>query len=342
MAYEWLGDIWDAISPTVKDIAPAVIGGVISNNATNKAVDVQTAAGADALALQERMYADSQQQLAPYRASGEAANKKLSQLMGLAPLDTNAYASNLRSKYPALFAGATAGGAGQATGGAQQPQVLYNTQQTGGKYNTNWTPENEEADIDYIRRLTGGADVLKGWNPETKTYQQTPSSGNFSMGMLSGQEGYRAAEDEAVRAAYKRLNPDSAEAVGNLYATKLNKRMPHIVGQEANYTNPYSGADYNRRVAIEAMLAGDENTMREQAAAAHYKPSGWFARLLPQLTAGAILGGAGYLAGGANAVAAGAGANATGLTGATGAIAGNQGTLLSGAYRGANTLKGVR
>lgn len=99
MAWDWLLDIG-------KEIAPAIIGGVINNNAQNKALDAQTQAGDKALALQKEMYDQSRQDLAPYRESGNAANAKLSQLMGLAtPFDGSAYREKLLADHPLLFGG---------------------------------------------------------------------------------------------------------------------------------------------------------------------------------------------------------------------------------------------
>lgn len=140
-----------------------------------------------------------------------------------------------------------------------------------------WTPYNEEADVDFIRRLTGGLDVLPGWNPETKTYTMTGGVGGNKV-QLHGQEGYRRAEDDAVRKKWEELNPDPNRNIDPMRRTKLNKplRMPGITGQAANYENPFGGGTYNRRRAIEAMLAGDKNEMHQQSKAAHYNPKPGF------------------------------------------------------------------
>lgn len=87
MAFEWLSDLGKSLDITGGDVLRAgagIAGGLINQSATNRAADAQSAAGDKALALQEKMYNESQSMLAPYRKSGEAANAKLSQLMGLA------------------------------------------------------------------------------------------------------------------------------------------------------------------------------------------------------------------------------------------------------------------
>lgn len=119
-----MADLWDWAVDAIKGIdagdvlnAGVNIGGaLLSNSATNKAIDTQTAAGDKALALQQRMYEDSQRQLAPYQATGTAANAKLSQLMGLAPADTSAIKANLLKAHPALFGG---------MGAAANPSDIY-------------------------------------------------------------------------------------------------------------------------------------------------------------------------------------------------------------------------
>lgn len=120
MDFDWLD--------LVGKIAPAVIGGVISNNSTNQAVDAQTQAGDKALALTEKMYNQSREDLAPYRQTGNAANAKLSSLMGLNPIDTGGVREQLMQQHPSLFrasqpaAHADTGGAGGgfASGGMTQ------------------------------------------------------------------------------------------------------------------------------------------------------------------------------------------------------------------------------
>ncbi len=113
MAFEWLSDIGKALDITGGDVLRAgagIAGGLINQSATNRAADAQSAAGDKALELQERMYQQSRTDLAPYRASGEAANAKPSQLMWLAPPDSSAIRGNLMTKYPLLFGGIGAAG----------------------------------------------------------------------------------------------------------------------------------------------------------------------------------------------------------------------------------------
>lgn len=112
-AWDWLGEI------TAGDVLKTGVnigGALLSQNATNKALDTQTAAGDKALALQEKMYNQSRADLAPYRESGNAANAKLSQLMGLAPPDSSAIKANFLKKYPILFGG---------MGAAANPSDIY-------------------------------------------------------------------------------------------------------------------------------------------------------------------------------------------------------------------------
>lgn len=184
------------------------------------------------------------------------------------------------------------GATGQAS--TQQPQVLYNTQQTGNKSTA----------------LTGRLaemGALKGWNPKTQTYTTTdPTFG--SIVTLSGQEGYRAAEEAALRDIWKQRNPNSAEAVGSMYATKLNPRMPNFTGRETGFINPQNGLTYDRDKAINAFLDNDEEELLKQREALIVKtPKRGFGALLPKLVAGLL----------AAPVAAGAGAVIGGATGST-------------------------
>lgn len=132
MAFEWLSDLGDFALKGIKSIdagdvlnAGVNIGGaLLSNNATNDAIDTQTAAGKEALALQEKMYNQSREDLAPYRASGNAANAKLSNLMGLAmPFDGAAYRTKLLADHPLLFGGNAPAAAAGNSGTGVFPQT---------------------------------------------------------------------------------------------------------------------------------------------------------------------------------------------------------------------------
>jgi len=139
MDWSWLGDIGKEVA---KGAIPAVIGGVINSNAQGKALDAQTQAGDKALALQKEMYDQSRQDLAPYRDSGNAANAKLSSLMGLAmPFDGAAYRTKLLTDHPMLFGGqAPAANVSPAGYGSADEQLMERLNMYAGEQGTGGAP----------------------------------------------------------------------------------------------------------------------------------------------------------------------------------------------------------
>ena len=143
--FDWA---WDAIKGIdAGDVLKAGVnvgGALLSNSATNNAIDTQTAAGEKALALQEKMYNQSREDLAPYRASGNAANAKLSQLMGLAPVDGSAIRSSLMQSHPALFgigqAETPAASTAPAGYGSADEQLLERLNMYAGQQGTGGAP----------------------------------------------------------------------------------------------------------------------------------------------------------------------------------------------------------
>lgn len=63
----------------------SIISGIISSNANKSASRAQAAAAQNATDVQERMYDQSREDLAPYREAGTAANNQLSYLLGVKP-----------------------------------------------------------------------------------------------------------------------------------------------------------------------------------------------------------------------------------------------------------------
>lgn len=192
-----MADLWDWAVDAIKGIdagdvlnAGVNIGGaLLANNATNEAIDTQTAAGEKALALQEKMYNQSRADLAPYRATGEAANAKLSQLMGLAPVDGTAIRSNLMKSYPALF------GTGQAESpatsvtpagyGSADEQLLERLQMYAGQTGTGGAPN---ANARIARRLLTEYNRVKDIpDGEVNKYTGVPFSKAEYLAGLQGQ-----------------------------------------------------------------------------------------------------------------------------------------------------------
>lgn len=83
-------------------IGASVVGGVINKKSSDNAAKAQTEAADRAAEVQKEMFDTTRADLAPYRASGSAANTKLSQLMGLDITDRTARKEQLLSKYPNL------------------------------------------------------------------------------------------------------------------------------------------------------------------------------------------------------------------------------------------------
>lgn len=81
----------------VGDVAGAVIGG----NAAKDAASTQAAAADRATDAQLEMYEQTREDLAPYRASGTAANTRLAYLMGLEDVafDRDAIEQKIRDQY---------------------------------------------------------------------------------------------------------------------------------------------------------------------------------------------------------------------------------------------------
>lgn len=70
---------------TAIGVGASLIGGAISSNAAGDAADQQKAAADAATAEQRRQYDQTRADLAPYRATGGAANAQLAYLLGLNP-----------------------------------------------------------------------------------------------------------------------------------------------------------------------------------------------------------------------------------------------------------------
>lgn len=62
-----------------------ILGGIIGSNSNKSALRAQQAAANKATDVQERMYNQSREDLAPYREAGTAANNQLSYLLGITP-----------------------------------------------------------------------------------------------------------------------------------------------------------------------------------------------------------------------------------------------------------------
>lgn len=230
MAYEWLLDIG-------KSVLPAVAGAVISGSATNRAADTQAAAGEKALALQEKMYQESQQALAPYRKSGEAANAKLSQLMGLAPTDTNAYKTNLMSKYPALFSGVS--GANQT---AQQAPT-QNAQLASTMERLRTDPNDMTPEAKQKRQRLHQLSIMK----DMDGYQNEYTGGKFSLGDYINN--INTGLDEQAVSGY-------SGGLGGVYSPTAKKAWEAVSQQTDNALRRPPETDYLGPLAVALMSGG--------------------------------------------------------------------------------------
>jgi len=82
-------------------VAGPVLGAVVGSISGNKAAKTQAAAAERAAEVQREMYEQTREDLAPYRASGVPANKRLAYLMGLdsAAFDRDAVREQMRTRY---------------------------------------------------------------------------------------------------------------------------------------------------------------------------------------------------------------------------------------------------
>ena len=82
-------------------VAGPVLGSVLGGISGNKAAKTQAAAAQRAEEIQKEMYDQTREDLAPYRASGVPANKRLAYLMGLdsAAFDRDAVREQMRTQY---------------------------------------------------------------------------------------------------------------------------------------------------------------------------------------------------------------------------------------------------
>lgn len=84
--------------PTIASVA----GAAIKSGSASDAADAQQAAADKAAEVQKYMYDTSRADLAPFRSSGVAANRKLSDMLGLAP-DRDSIGASLKAKHPELY-----------------------------------------------------------------------------------------------------------------------------------------------------------------------------------------------------------------------------------------------
>lgn len=98
-------------------VAGEAVKGIVGGSASKKAAKTQAEAADRSLELQKEMYDQTREDLAPYRASGNAANKKLAYLMGLddVAFDRNAVRESVKSKYFGSGSAASAGGMGDSS-----------------------------------------------------------------------------------------------------------------------------------------------------------------------------------------------------------------------------------
>jgi hypothetical protein len=92
-------------------------GSLISKKSSDKAEKAHTQAADEAAKVQKEMYDTTRADLAPYRQTGQAANTKLSALMGLDTFDRDAIRERLIRDNPTLFGNlktASTGGVGMA------------------------------------------------------------------------------------------------------------------------------------------------------------------------------------------------------------------------------------
>lgn len=216
---DWLSGIadWFGKNVDVGDVLN-VGGALLSNSATNEAIDTQTAAGDKALALQERMYNQSREDLAPYRESGNAANAKLSQLMGLAQPDTGAIKASLLQKYPALFGGgqAPATQAAPAGYGSADSQMLERLQMYAGQggengraaqrllYDYNLNKDTPDGQVNpYTGQPFSKAEYLAGIQGQLENMAQGKNEGLFSQANREMTPEQMAQRDKVYSSTYR-------------------------------------------------------------------------------------------------------------------------------------------
>lgn len=209
---------WDWLIDIGKEIAPAVITGgagyLINKNATDSAVESQTAAADKALALAERMYNQSREDLAPYRQTGNAANAKLSSLMGLNPVDTNGARAKLMADHPALFRASqpatptATGGAGSGGGFDGMTQDVRESMvrnSIGGGMPSMYLNKNQVRDRDNLEYLKSKDGTTNKYSGETVNYddwlnQRLAMQNSGASGQLIPQanQQYRDAQGKAA------------------------------------------------------------------------------------------------------------------------------------------------
>lgn len=94
-----------AIGTATALTAAATVGGALINKkSADKAAKSQSQAADEATKLQERMFEQSREDIAPFRETGVAANQRLAYLMGLPTgLNKDTVKADLRRKFPNVF-----------------------------------------------------------------------------------------------------------------------------------------------------------------------------------------------------------------------------------------------
>lgn len=262
---------------SVLGVVGSVAGGLISASASKKAASAQSAAADKASQVQQYMYDTMRSDLAPYRATGAAANSKLSALMGLPP-DRQTISDQIRSAHPDLYG--TAGGAQDFTNANYQSGIMYNpTNNTiyanGGQLKYALQPGEKPPPgfagavrngLGYTRP-TGGTSLDSAVDAEIAKEQADPTYGSlskkFSMADYTADPGYQFRLDEGN----KSINAAQA-ARGGFYSgaalKEADKYNSNMASQE--YGNAYSrfntdqGNLYSRLGGLANAGAGATNT----------------------------------------------------------------------------------
>lgn len=106
---------WGSLIPAALQVGSTLLGNKLASDSSKDALNASNAAAEKALALQEKMYQQGREDIAPFRQSGLAANRRLSDLMGLDGGQGD-MRSELAGKYPALFG---------SLGAAANPSDIY-------------------------------------------------------------------------------------------------------------------------------------------------------------------------------------------------------------------------